>query len=113
MFARPMAGNGLPPGVVGEWQTGCSALSPHPVARWVRFVFNVLRELDPSGGSVEEAFLGPPPDARNPFPDLYGYATLPGGLFAASARAIELAGLLPAPAAPPARPAVAARDWKA
>lgn len=71
---------------------GPAALNPDPTARWVRFVFNALRELDPTGGLVEVRFIGPPGVS-----EVYGSAALPGGFFVASARAIEVAGLLPSP----------------
>lgn len=99
LFARPMT-DGLPPGVVAGSRVGCSALNPRPAARWVRFVFNSLRANDPDGRSVEVRFLDPTPDPRNPFPDVFGYAALPNGFFTASARAIELAGLLPSTTPP-------------
>jgi hypothetical protein len=96
LFTRPTPEEQLPPDIIAGWSVGCSGLDPNPVARWVRFVFNSLRATDPGGDSVAVQFLDPPPDRRNPFPVLYGYAALPNGFFAASARAIERAGLLPA-----------------
>lgn len=103
LFSRPAPEERLPPGVVAGWSVGCSGLDPNPVARWVRFVCNTLRGIEPTRGMVEVRLLDPP--APTTFPDLYGYATLPGGLYAASARAIEVAALLPTPHNPPSVPA--------
>ncbi len=99
------AGNALPPFTTdapvlfsrlvqsgGVLTVPAAALNPDPVARWVRFVFYMHRANDPTGGAGVR-FLDPP--TPTPFPDLYGYATLPTGLFEASARAIEFANLLP------------------
>lgn len=78
-------------------------LTADPVARWMRFVFNA------DGLADKRLFhtTGRPAE-------VYGYATLPDGLFAASVRAIEQSGLLPvrpsspssiekSPAGPPER----------
>lgn len=61
-------------------------LTSDPVARWMRFVFNT------DGVADKRTFH----TAGRPT-EVYGYAALPDGLFAASVRAIEQAGLLPPP----------------
>ncbi len=100
------AGNALPPKMFDgpvmfrrnlEWFVLSSGahLDPNPVAKWVRFVFNSLRGNDPSGDEVCFNYMSVVGRAENPFEDIYGYATLKNGFFAASAKAIELARLLP------------------
>ncbi len=85
-------------------------LDPNPVAKWVRFVFNSLRGNDPSGEEVCFNYESAVDRVLNPSEDIYGYATLKNGFFAASAKAIELAGLLPTPVASSSGPALRASE---
>ena len=63
-------------------------LSPGDVQRWLRFVFSTVRRLRPSELQITWGTAAGPTS--------YGMATLKQNIFAASALAIELAGLLPA-----------------
>jgi hypothetical protein len=74
-----------------------TALNPDPVARWVRFVCNALRAHDPQEEYVRFHYPDTPAPTH-PVRDLFGYVTFPVGFFAASARAIEVAGLVAEPA---------------
>ena len=76
--------------VIHEERAQCYSLNPDPVARWIRFVFNTLHE-HADDTDVQVQFE----NAIGPWNDLVGRASLTKDLFAASARAIELAGLIP------------------
>lgn len=88
MFHRPIAPN-------GRMCLPAPALDPDPAAKWVRFVFNSLLQNDQSGKEVRVHFQELPAGTVQVFPDICGFATFRVGFFTASARAIELAGLLP------------------
>ena len=88
MFHRPIFPN-------GQICLPAPALDPDPAAKWVRFVCNSLLANDPSGEEVSVHFQDLPAGAPEVFPDIFGFATFRIGFFAASARAIELAGLRP------------------
>jgi len=98
------AGNALPPGAPDDvtlfsedrrlsngFVTRVSAhrpiLSPGAVERWLRFVFSTLRQFCPEELEIQ---WGTASGASS-----YGMATLKQNIFAASALAIELAGLTP------------------
>ena len=115
------AGNALPPEISdgpvmfhrqlgGHVVSSRAHLDPSPVAKWVRFVFNSLRENESSGDEVCFNYESAVDRVLNPFEDIYGYATLKNGFFAASAKAIELAGLLPTPVASSSGPASQASE---
>ena len=109
MFSRPI-------GRSGSTSCGRAELDPDPAARWVRFVFNSLRQNDSTGEEVRFHYEEPRRGVPFPWHDIYGYATLPNGFFAASARAIELANLLPAEVAtatPEASPSIAPQSTAA
>jgi hypothetical protein len=77
------------PAYRAAWHCGPAYLNPAPAARWARFVFRTLR-----GDGVEVRWRNPPAGPEDFDRPLYGDAVLATDFAAASALAIERAGLL-------------------